>query len=176
MHTFNPVVWTLFFNVSILHCCLSRFILYCTDIVASITIRMKEIHLGLKQLKPIQFLPLSSGAQLSRCAGSLANLRGAYLAKATDGLGSVRLGDALHRKGGFHHQNGKRWGFDHEMFDLTSQNWEFNSQELCFDQQEDGNLANKTDWFGKKHVGQWPTEIGQVQHLFDMARCSLTAS
>jgi hypothetical protein len=25
-------------------------------------------------------------------------------------------------------------------------------------------------------VGQWPTEIGQVQHLFDMARCSLTAS
>jgi len=50
---------------------------------------MKEIHLGLKQLKPIQFLPLSSGAQLSRCAGSLANLRGAYLAKATDGFGSV---------------------------------------------------------------------------------------
>jgi hypothetical protein len=57
-------------------------------------------------------------------------------------MGWVRLGDALHRKGGFHHQNGKRWGFDHEMFDLTSQNWEFNSQELCFDQQEDGNLAN----------------------------------
>ena len=63
-----------------------------------------------------------SGSQFAWSAGGLANLRGAYLAKATSGFVG---GLGLQKKGGIHHQDGKRGGFYHEIVDVSSQNWEF---------------------------------------------------
>ena len=65
--------------------CTPGFMIYCPIHIASIT---RGWNPAPPRMKPIRFLP-SSGTQLSRGAGGLANLRGAYLAKATAGWGDV---------------------------------------------------------------------------------------